>query len=299
MEGKGKNSILVVDDETSNLMVLHKILSADYTVFTAKSGEEALSRIEVDAPDLILLDIVMPGIDGFEVLRRLKDAPETKSIPVIIITGLDNDDDEEKGLLMGAVDYITKPFKNAIVCARVRTHIQLVRQLRMIERLGLVDPLTDIPNRRCFNERLAIEWRRSVRDNLSISFMMMDLDKFKTYNDTYGHPQGDRLLKAAAGIFSAAARRSGDLAARLGGEEFGILLPDTGLEGALSIAEEVRAHVEALRVPAPDGTVTTATVSIGVASLVPNKESVSGDLISRADELLYQAKETGRNRVCS
>jgi diguanylate cyclase (GGDEF)-like protein len=300
MGEKGKNSILIVDDETSNLMVLNKILSEEYMVFTAKSGEEALSRIEADPPDLILMDIVMSGIDGFEVLRRLKEAPETKNIPVMIITGLNNDADEEKGLLLGAVDYIAKPFKNAIVLARVKTHIQIVLQIRMIERLGLVDPLTDIPNRRCFNERLSIEWRRAVRDSQPISFMMMDVDKFKTYNDTYGHPQGDVLLKTIAGIFSAAVHRPGDLAARLGGEEFGILLPETDLAGALQIAEDIRSKVEAVRVPTVDGkTKTRTTISIGVASLIPTKESASEDLISKADELLYKAKESGRNKVCS
>jgi diguanylate cyclase (GGDEF)-like protein len=300
MGEKGKNSILIVDDETSNLMVLNKILSEEYTVFTAKSGEEALSRVEADPPDLILMDIVMSGIDGFEVLRRLKEVPETRNIPVMIITGLNNDADEEKGLLLGAVDYIAKPFKNAIVLARVKTHIQIVRQIRMIERLGLVDPLTDIPNRRCFNERLSVEWRRAVRDSQPISFMMMDVDKFKTYNDTYGHPQGDTLLKTLAGIFSTVVHRPGDLAARLGGEEFGILLPETDLAGALQIAEDVRSKVEAVRVFTVDGkTKTHITISIGVVSLIPNKESSSEDFISKADELLYKAKESGRNKVCS
>jgi diguanylate cyclase (GGDEF)-like protein len=300
MEESDKNSILVVDDETSNLMVLHKILSAEYTVFSAKSGEEALSRIEANPPDLILMDIVMSGIDGFEVLKRLKEAPETKNIPVMIITGLNNDADEEKGLLLGAVDYIAKPFKNAIVLARVKTHIQIVRQIRMIERLGLVDPLTDIPNRRCFNERLSIEWRRAVRDSRPISFMMMDVDKFKTYNDTYGHPQGDVLLKTIAGIFKATVNRPGDIAARLGGEEFGVLLPETDLKGALRIAEDIRSQVEAARVSTADGkTETRTTISIGVVSLVPTTESSSEEFIAKADELLYRAKESGRNRVCS
>jgi diguanylate cyclase (GGDEF)-like protein len=300
MQTGGRFSVLAIDDEKANLMVLHRILSPDHTVLTARSGEEGLSRIASEKPDLILLDIIMPGMNGFEVLKILKASPDTRSIPVIIITGLDNEFDEEKGLVLGAVDYITKPFKNAIVIARVRTHLQIVHQIRMIERLGLVDPLTDIPNRRCFDERITVEWRRMIRDKTPIAFMMMDVDKFKAYNDTYGHPQGDVLLKSLARIFAAAARRPGDLAARLGGEEFGLLLPETDLEGALEVAEEIRADVEATRVPAADGrTITSVTISIGVVSLVPGDHSVIADFIAKADGLLYAAKEQGRNRVCS
>jgi diguanylate cyclase (GGDEF)-like protein len=300
MEEQEKFRILVIDDETANLMVLNRILSPEYTVFTAKSGEEGLSRVASEPPDLILLDIILPGINGFEVLKTLKGAPETRSIPVIIITGLDNDIDEERGLLLGAVDYISKPFKNHIVIARVKTHIQIVQHIKMIERLGLIDPLTNIPNRRCFDERLAIEWRRVTRDKQPVSFMMMDVDKFKTYNDTYGHPQGDTLLTTIAKIFNSAARRPGDLAARLGGEEFGVLLPGTGLEGALEVAEEIRSHVEAARIPTADGKIITQiTISIGVAVRDPSSDITTEAFIAWADENLYKAKETGRNRVCS
>jgi diguanylate cyclase (GGDEF)-like protein len=303
MEGNDKCRILVIDDEKTNLMVLNQLLSTDYTVLTAKSGAEGLDRVARERPDLILLDIVMPGMNGFEVLKTLKDSPETRSIPVIIITGLDNEMDEEKGLQLGAVDYISKPFKNAIVIVRVRTHIQIVQHIRMIERLGLVDPLTNIPNRRCFDDRLAVEWRRAIREKKPISFMMMDVDKFKTYNDTYGHPQGDTLLRTIAQIFNSAARRPVDLAARLGGEEFGVLLPDTALEGALEVAEEIRSRVEAARIPTASGgggnIITTVTISIGVTTQTPGEGAAAEDFISQADANLYIAKETGRNRVCS
>jgi diguanylate cyclase (GGDEF)-like protein len=299
MEDNGTYSILVVDDEKANLLVLHTILSPEYTIFTAKSGEEALSRVAEDPPDLILLDIVLPGINGFEVLKRLKESPDTRGIPVIIITGLHSDENEEKGLLLGAVDYITKPFKNAIIMARVKTHIQIVHQIKMIERLGLVDPLTDIPNRRCFDDRIGIEWRRAAREGKPIAFLMMDVDKFKDYNDTWGHPQGDALLKAMSRIFTLTARRPGDLAARIGGEEFGVLLPDTELDAALRIAEEIRGRVEALRVPTADGkTETRTTISLGVVSLVPSQDMLIADFVSVADRRLYAAKDSGRNRVC-
>ncbi|MDR3254380.1 MAG: diguanylate cyclase [Synergistaceae bacterium] len=299
MEANQKYSILAADDERANLAVLNRILSADYTIFTAKSGEEALDRAQKDRPDLILLDIIMPGMSGFDVLAKLKESPHVQNIPVIIITGLSSEEDEERGFFLGAVDYITKPFKNGIVLARVRTHIQIIHQMRMIERLGLIDPLTDIANRRSFDNHIDVEWRRSVREEKPISFLMMDLDKFKSYNDTYGHPQGDVLLKTVAKIFSSAARRPSDLAARLGGEEFGILLPDTDMENALYIAEKIRSDVEVARIPTSDGSATAATISIGAVSTFPQDGDLAKDFLAKADVNLYNAKNGGRNRIYS
>jgi diguanylate cyclase (GGDEF)-like protein/PAS domain S-box-containing protein len=296
-ERDGAYAILIIDDEESNLMVLKGILSPDYRVFTARNGREGLKRALADPPDLILLDIVMPGMDGFEVLRNLKESEETRHIPVIVITGLDDEDDEERGFSLGAVDYIGRPFKNTIVRARVRTQIRILNQIRLIERMGLVDGLTDIPNRRCFDDRLALEWRRALREDRPLAFLMMDLDEFKTYNDTYGHPQGDLLLRTVAKILSAAAKRPADLAARLGGEEFGILLPETGAKSAREVAERIRVAVEAARVPAAGGNLTQITVSIGVVSLVPTKKMTPEAFIAAADKNLYAAKESGRNRI--
>jgi diguanylate cyclase (GGDEF)-like protein len=297
MEQEKLFSVLVVDDEESSLAVMDKILSPEYTVFTAKSGEEALRLAEEEIPDLILLDILMPGMDGVETLSRLKMSEATMEIPVIFISGLSGEDDEEKGFALGAVDYITKPFRNSIVQARVRTHMRIIRQMRMIEKTGLIDPLTDIPNRRSFDDRFDKEWRRCGREGNPISFLMMDLDKFKNYNDTYGHPQGDALLRAVAKIVSSEAKRPSDLAARLGGEEFGLLLANTGLEGALLIAERIRSKVESEKIPTADGKVLTSmTISIGVVSAIP-KDCPALDFIRKADECLYAAKNAGRNRV--
>ncbi|MDR2741524.1 MAG: diguanylate cyclase [Treponema sp.] len=298
METKDKYGILVIDDEKTNLLILYKILSPNYKIYTAKSGSEGLKRAASERPDLILLDIIMPDMSGFDVLKTLKSDPDLKTIPVIIITGLDNDSDEEKGLLLGAVDYIPKPFKNAIVIARVRTHMQIVQHIRIIEHLSRVDPLTGIPNRRSFNERMIVEWKRAIRDRMPISFMMMDVDKFKTYNDTYGHPQGDTLLQTISKIFVSITRRPSDIAARLGGEEFGILLPNTQADAAYTIAEEIRSKVEAARIPLADGnTVTSATISIGIITQIPTERSTIEEFIAQADANLYTAKETGRNRV--
>ena len=293
-----KYKILIVDDEASNLAVLNRILSAEYTIYTAKSGESALRHVFQEQPDLILLDIVMPGMNGFEVLSRLKSDFTTRHIPVIIISGLTGENDEEKGLLLGAVDYITKPFKIAIVRARIKTHTQIVHQIRMIERLGLYDSLTDMPNRRNFDAHVEMEWKRSFREKKYISFLMLDVDKFKMYNDAYGHPQGDMLLKIVAKIFIAATRRPADMAARLGGEEFGIVLPDTNLEAALAIAEDIRAAVEVARIPTIDDSfITSTTISIGVASCEPSDSGSVQKLIAKADENLYTAKNSGRNKV--
>jgi len=302
MDDFTKYKIMVVDDESSNLAILNKILSPMYTVIALKSGEAALKQIESDPkPDLIMLDVILPGLDGFEVLDKLRQNPEAKDIPVIIISGLSGENDEEKGLFLGAVDYITKPFKAAVVLARVNTHIRILNQLRTIENLGLIDPLTEISNRRSFDARLDLEWRRCMREQKPISFVMLDVDRFKLYNDTYGHPQGDLLLKAVADIFESAARRPSDLAARLGGEEFGILLSDTSTENACAIAERIRLEVEALQLPTISGEISTQlTISAGVATKYPQQGMKMEDLLAEADKNLYKAKNSGRNRVyCS
>jgi diguanylate cyclase (GGDEF)-like protein len=240
----------------------------------------------------------MPGMDGFKTLTRLKGIREMQNIPIIIITGKSNEDDEERGLLLGAVDYISKPFKKAIVRARVRTHLRIADQMRTIEHLSLMDALTNIPNRRSFDDKAIIEWRRCVREHKPISFLMMDIDHFKNYNDTYGHPQGDMLLSAAAKIFTESARRPSDIAARLGGEEFGLLLPDATLENAMAMAEKIRRQVETLQIPTSDGlAMTSATISIGVASIVPGEHDILKNFMAKADEYLYAAKNSGRNRV--
>ncbi|MDR1901001.1 MAG: diguanylate cyclase [Treponema sp.] len=300
MKTSPKFTILIVDDEKVNLAVLNRILSDEYRIFIAKSGETALQLIASEKPDMILLDVILPDINGFDIIVKLKEKPDTKNIPVICITGSDSEADEEKGFRLGAVDYIMKPFSSSIVKARVRTHMEIVRQMRAVERLGLTDPLTNISNRRSFDDRLNMEWRRAIREKKPISCLMIDIDNFKNYNDTYGHQQGDILLKKIAKIFSSRARRPADLPARLGGEEFGMLFPDTDGEAAVSIAEGIRSDVEALRVPIAGGEgVSAATISIGVVSAAPGRNAPVKDFISLAGEYLYAAKRAGKNRVRS
>jgi diguanylate cyclase (GGDEF)-like protein len=297
-----KYSILIVDDEKENVDALDRVLSPEYSVFTAYSGNEALKLVLENVPDIILLDALMPDMSGFDVLIKLKDNPVTMKIPVIFITSLINDEDEERSFFLGAVDYIKKPCKSTIVKARVNTHLQIVHQMRLNEWLGTIDPLTDLHNRRSFNERMDLEWKRSIRDKKPISFLMTDVDNFKTYNDTYGHPQGDTLLKTVAKILRSSTKRSADLVARLGGEEFGVLLPDTGPNAVLTIAETIRKNVEAAQIPTADGKkLTSITISIGAVSTTPVASDAAGidKFIVKADECLYKAKKAGRNRVYS
>jgi diguanylate cyclase (GGDEF)-like protein len=299
MDGTVKNSILIVDDEKMNLQVLVHILSGEYTIYTAKDGQSAIEKAKQLMPDLILLDIIMPEMDGYEVLTALKATEETREIPVIFITGLSSAEDEEKGLNYDAADYISKPFSPMIVNLRVRNQIRSVNQLRLIERLSMLDQLTGIPNRRSFDSRLNAEWRRAAASNSPISMLMGDVDKFKTYNDTYGHLQGDVVLQTVARTLTETLTRPLDFAARWGGEEFVALLPNTDMDAAMNIAEQIRLNVEHVLIPLEDGSSTNVTISLGVHTIIPVTGTSLDAFISQADAALYTAKEHGRNRVCT
>ena len=295
-----KNSVLIVDDEKSNILMLTYILSPDYTVYAAKNGRDAIETANEYLPDVILLDIVMPEMDGYEVLSMLKSGERTSGIPVIFITGLNDSKEEEKGLGAGAADYIGKPFNPSVVKLRVKYQIQILNYVQEIERMSKTDQLTGIHNRRSFDNLLNAEWRTSARESTPVSLLMVDIDKFKNYNDTYGHQQGDAALQTAARILSQTLKRPRDFAARWGGEEFAVLLHNTSPAGALEIAELIRNGVEHEVIPLTDGSLTKVTVSIGVNTLTPDRDgkyTIDG-FISGADEALYMAKEQGRNRVC-
>jgi len=201
-------------------------------------------------------------------------------------------------LSLGAVDYINKPFSPMIVLLRVQNQIRSLNQYRLAERKSMIDQLTSMPNRRSFDERLDMEWVRAIRDNTSISLLAIDIDRFKAYNDTYGHQQGDAALIAVAGAITKAISRPGDFAARWGGEEFFVLLPDTSSSGALHIAERIRVDVSNTVIPCADGSETRVTVSIGAKTKAQVPGSSRKTFISEADKALYKAKESGRNKVC-
>jgi len=290
--------ILVVDDDTSMLIEIASILNPDYKIYTVKDGMSALEKAGEVAPDLILLDVVMPDISGFEVLNKLKENESTRDIPVLFITGATDSDAEIRGLAAGAVDYVHKPLNESLVKLRVRHQLQLISQFREIEHLSMSDQLSGLPNRRSFEMRINEEWDRASRELTPLSIMMVDIDHFKKYNDTYGHQQGDVALQAVAEMFSKALRRPSDFVARWGGEEFILLLPNTDSGGAYDVAENIRRLAENMEILAPDKSLTKLTVSIGVNTRVHGQSITLEKFISLTDMALYTAKNRGRNKVC-
>lgn len=295
---KIKYKILIVEDSLFNQMVLRKILDGAYTIATAATAKDALEKIHTFEPNLILLDIILPDANGFDVLVTLKQSEETRNIPVIIITGLDSDKDEEKGFLLGAVDYIKRPFKNAIVLARVNTQIHIIKQIHTIEQLSLMDGLTGIANRRAFDIQLQYEWSRALRERSWLGMIMLDVDKFKQYNDTYGHRHGDFILQIVAQTLKEELKSETDFFYRYGGDEFAILLPGMDAEQARVPAKRLVAKVGQMLLSAMQTQSSCAhTISLGSASMQPQPEQFSAMLIERADKKLYLAKQSGRNQA--
>lgn len=292
--------ILIVDDEHLNIEVLCDVLEDDAELLFALNGETALQLVQEEMPDIILLDVMMPDMDGYEVCRRLKENPATAHIPVIFVTALSQVADETKGLELGATDFITKPVSPPVVRARVKNHVELKRYRDFLTEIAFVDGLTQIPNRRRYDEFLDTEWRRAIRRETSLSMVLMDIDHFKQFNDTYGHLEGDRCLQDVAAALEKSLMRPADLAARYGGEEFACLLPETDMAGAMHLAEKLRDAVEQLKLPHKSSlTAAHVTISVGVASVIATAERASDDLFKLADKALYSAKETGRNKVVS
>lgn len=297
--GPAKPIILIVDDQPENVKVLVQALEDLYELRVALNGPSALQfALATIPPDLILLDVVMPGMDGYEVCRRLKSDDKTRDIPVVFVTSLSDLEDETKGLELGAIDYITKPVRPPIVRVRVRNHLALKRKSDLLEELASIDGLTCLANRRRFDDTLDKEWRRAARSGNPISLAMIDLDYFKAYNDHCGHVAGDDCLRLIADTLQNSMRRGGDLVARYGGEEFVVLLPDTDVDGMLEVARVMRGRIEALSIKHPHSKVAErVTVSIGVAAIVPSPDSSPETLVKAADEALYEAKKSGRNQV--
>lgn len=291
-------TLLIVDDEKQNRTLLTELLQDDYQIILAKNGVQALERAQSHLPDLILLDVLMPEMDGLTVIRSLKAADATRHIPVIFVSALDTPDDEERGLDLGAVDYIAKPFHPPIVRARVRNHLQAVHQRSLLEQLALIDSLTEIPNRRRFAEVYEREWRRCMRNRQSLSLVMVDVDFFKRYNDTHGHAAGDVVLKQVASAIQLALKRPADFVARFGGEEFVVVLPDTDAANGWQMAERIRRAVENEHIPYPESDAGPwLTVSLGGATQVPEGVEVDARLFDEADRCLYEAKGKGRNQA--
>jgi diguanylate cyclase (GGDEF)-like protein len=315
-----QSTILVIDDNITNLKVAveHLKVHGD-TILTARDGESGIERALLARPDLILLDVQLPGIDGFETCRRLKAHPRTRDIPVIFMTVLTNVGDKLQGFAAGGVDYIPKPFQVEELRARVLTHLtiyQLQRDLHAeiherklaeaalrkanleLQRLAVLDDLTQIANRRRFDQYLSSCWAQEAPR--AIGLLLCDIDHFKRYNDHYGHQSGDSCLRLVAQAINRSVGHARDLVARYGGEEFAVILPDTDLDGALRVAEALHDEIRRLSLPhAGNSAVPFVTLSIGVACMTPGLQLAPQMLIEMADLALYEAKRQGRNRVVS
>lgn len=296
-----KPKILIVDDATENIDSLYSLLKSDYRVSAAKSGNTGLKLAAKNRPDVILLDIMMPDINGYEVCRILKETEETKNIPVIFVTAKTQAMDEARAFTLGAVDYITKPFVPVVVKARVKTHIELKRKNDMLEELVSLDSLTNIFNRRKFDEQLVHEWRKARRLASPLSVLFIDIDHFKNFNDTYGHAGGDDCLCLVAASLAQNLKRPEDFIARYGGEEFVIILPGTDEDGAVYMGNNLIRAVCELGVPHErSSTADVVTISAGNATTVPDSNhQAASELLTAADRMLYESKKNGRNRLTS
>jgi diguanylate cyclase (GGDEF)-like protein len=286
----GKPRVLVVDDQPENIHALSAILADDATVLFALSGEQALARVGEGNVDLVLLDVMLPGMNGFEVCTRMKAGPESAEIPVIFVTALSDHTDEEHGFRVGAVDFVHKPFMPTIVRARVRTHLKLRSLLKQASELAGTDPLTGIGNRRLFESRVEAEIAAIARHGHSACLAMVDVDHFKGVNDEFGHVRGDDVLRevAARGL---ACVRAADVWSRWGGEEFAWLMPGSSLSEGRQAAERLREHIQRENFKG----VGRVTISIGLSTFQPGENLPTW--VQRADAALYRAKAAGRNRV--
>jgi len=296
-----KSKILIVDDSSTNIEILTQMLSDLYEVYSSRESGKALKMVKDHKIDLILLDVEMPVMTGYEVCTLLKTDEETRNIPVIFVTGKSDPEDEEKGLGTGAIDYIIKPFSPAIIKSRIRNHINLKNYQDMLSELSNRDGLTGLFNKRRFEEIFQLEWRRAARMKNSLSLLLIDIDFFKKYNDHYGHLDGDNCLKSVASSIDATIHRPGDLAARFGGEEFVCLLPNTDHDGAIQISRQILKNIKKLNLPHVASSVSDrVTISLGACTMNSIDDSISmHDFIDKADKMLYKAKESGRNRICA
>jgi diguanylate cyclase (GGDEF)-like protein len=292
MSESPRPQILIVDDEPTNVQVVAEALSG-YDLYFATNGTRALQMAVSQPFDLILLDVVMPGMDGFEALRWLKSEAKTQHIPVIFITSMTDIDDEARGFDLGAVDYIVKPVSPAITRARVRTHIEIKRQRDLLEQHAAMDGLTKIANRRRFDESLSRIWRTAQRDGDAVTLMLIDVDYFKRYNDFYGHSPGDECLRRIADALERTFSRGDDLAARYGGEEFALVI--AGADGEMAVRRVLDA-IAALEIPHARSDA-HVFVSVSVGAVVTKADSGQPDAaLAAADRLLYAAKEAGRHQ---
>jgi diguanylate cyclase (GGDEF)-like protein len=305
---ENQSLVLIVDDEAFNREVLRVFLEQEgYRIAEAKNGIEALTAFHQLHPDLVLLDAIMPGMDGFECCSLMLSDEESKYTPVLMITVLEDKESVDRAFKVGATDYVIKPIQWPVLRQRVRRLIQQSQLHRKLEAANLelqrlvtaatIDFLTQVANRRWFEEYLDLEWRRMARERQPLSLMLCDVDFFKSYNDTYGHLMGDRALIEIARVIKDMVQRPADLVARFGGEEFAVILPKTDAFGATYIAQKITVALRTLAIPHRNSQVSSyVTISIGLATIIPQPNSDFEEIIAAADQALYQAKAAGRDR---
>ena len=289
--------ILIVDDSVVQAAQLKAILEDEYEVTVVQTAEDGLRHIGSGNYSLVLLDVVMPGMDGFTLLKKLQDEIITRSIPVILITSLADVAHEQHGFVLGAVDYITKPLCSPIVKARVNTHVKLYGYRRQAERQSMTDQLTGIANRRKYDRYSAAKWHEAARLQVPLSICMFDIDHFKIYNDSFGHPAGDQVIAAVAKTAASHLHRNTDFLARYGGEEFVAISLGDHSEKIFAHIKRIRQAVEDLHIPQDPSVSEWVTVSMGGVTAVPPAESSYAVYLNIADTMLYDAKKHGRNRV--
>ena len=289
--------ILIVDDSLVQSSQLKSILEDEYDITVAQRPEDGLRWASEGGFSLILLDVVMPGMDGFTLLKKLQEEIITQNVPVILITSLSNVANEQRGLILGAVDYITKPFKPLIVKARVNTHIRLYQYRKLAEQQSMTDQLTGVANRRRYEQYSETKWSEAIRLHVPLSICMFDIDHFKMYNDTFGHPAGDKVIAAVAQTASSHLKRSTDFLARYGGEEFVALSLGEPAEQMFQHLMKIRQAIEGLHIPHNPSVSEWVTVSVGGVTVIPEKGQDYGFYLKIADAMLYDAKKNGRNRV--
>lgn len=296
--GEQNRTILCIDDESANLKVLAAIFKDHYNVIACKSAKQGLQRAFTEKPDIILLDVLMPEENGFQLMAKLKAHPLLSKIPVIFITGLQDAEDEEKGLMMGACDYIQKPFNTGIVRARVNTQLEIVRQRELLQRFALFDSLTELPNRRKWQQDSIDYWLSSKNAQSPMVYGMVDVDHFKKYNDYYGHQQGDVVLRKIANSIRRTLFEYGGEIFRCGGEEFYFYFPKDLNQSTDATLDACLNSVKKLAIPHQENDASEyISVSIGAVQLIPNDDTSIEEVMDKADERLYNVKNTTRNAV--
>jgi len=304
--------ILIVDDSATIRAGLSKLVKRmGHSVIEADDGDKALNAYLRDRPDLVLIDVMMPVMDGYEAAQRMRKSNPEEWVPIIFLSSKEDDQDLDRAIESGGDDYLVKPVSFVVLNAKIRAlhRLETMRSKlsemsrdlgsanRELEKLSRQDGLTGIANRRYFDSYLLTEVRRGARERAPLSLILSDIDDFKAFNDCYGHQAGDDCLRQVATALSSVGRRPADLAARYGGEEFAMILPGTVVEGAVDVAQSVSRVIAGLAIPhARSGTGQIVTLSQGIASVIPEEQTSPENLILRADKALYQAKEQGRNR---